>query len=141
MTQQELYSLLNNINSQINSLQDQKKHIEQLLLNSTDKFLEKFMIWYNNSDKCHSFYMPRTPIINQIIQNSDRFRRGETVDIQDIIGEEDFIFFIHNKQELHEKDFVTQEEYNETYPYLVTKYMPLLKEAFDNKIKSFKLDW
>lgn len=136
---------LNEVNSEINVLLQKKKKLENQLITETDSIIEKFLIWYNNDDECHYHYYPRQenfPTIYQAISDSDNYRRGETVDIERIIGDDNWELLMLSKDEFL-KYFESEDNswYEEEYQKVYDKYIPLIKEAMKGKIKSFKLDW
>ena len=140
MTKEEISNSIEEINEQINKLTLQKINLEKQLLDLSDTFLEKFKVWYNNSSKCEYSYLPNSEIINDLVRSRD-YRRGETIDIERLIGEEDFYFLVNSKEEVMEDCSYNENEYNKEYRFVLDKYLEVLKEAFKLKIKTFKVDW
>lgn len=130
----------NKILSQIESLNIEKQRLEKLMFERTDDFISKFRIWYNNDDDCHSDWIPNEhdcPLLRKLIDKYD-YRRGETVDLERLLGDEDFYDLVDPYQD---DDYRSEEEYNENLSLLLIKYQPLLEEIMNKEIKSYKNDW
>lgn len=141
---EELSIELEDINNQIEILNKRKRIVEDKL-SSISPFKERFLIWFNNGDVCHYDWLVREeeyPLIRgEFDKNPDAYRRSETITLERLLCEEIFDIWAH-KQIAHYCD--TDEEYDEFYEELdtfLTEYQPLLEEAMNKNLKSFRVDW
>lgn len=121
-----------NIVAQIKQLQERKCELEKLMTESSDSFIEKFKIWYNNDDEGHHDWIISYPILRGLFNEIDYPRRGKTYYLPDLVGgEDDFWAFMDGQED---------DEYFCLNDYLA-KYQNALQEAMDNNMKSFNADW
>lgn len=140
----ELNAELENINLQIEALNKRKKVIEDKLCLILP-FIERFKIWFHNNDKGHYDWLvgrDEYPLIRgEFDKNPDRFRRGETVDLEHLICDEVFEIWAYNQIAVYCKNEKEVEEFNNELDALLLEYQPLLEEAMEKNLKSFKVDW
>lgn len=116
--------------AQIDALQKRKAELEKLMFETSESFVEKFRIWYNNDDGGFYPYIINFPKLRALFDRIDEPRRGQTYALEDLVGYDyDFWRFIDKE--------MTDEEEND---YLIL-YQEALQEAMDNNMKAFKADW
>jgi hypothetical protein len=118
--------------NQIRELQKRKLELEQLMFDSSESFVEKFKIWYNNEDEGLHEWMINFPKLRALFDEIDSPRRGKTYELYDLVGgEDDFWAFMEGDED---DEFFCLGDY-------LAKYQPALEEAMENNMKCFKADW
>lgn len=124
------------VKAKIDDLQSRQRQIEKELLDSDLSFLQKFKIWYEGESEGYQDWIIDTPLLYKYFkdeQRYDRYNRGETVDLESLFGDE--IMFVFTDEGAREE--YSEEDFNE----ILEKYTPIMQEAMENDIKSFKFDW
>lgn len=137
--EEQLKKDLQQINKEIAILKNHKYNLEQQIIDSSTNFIEKFKIWYDNDVEGHyDWWISKDefPLLRKYMEESnltDWARRGETIDLERLFGDEIMFLFLDEdaKEEFSEEEYVTS----------LAKYQPYMKEAMDKNMKSFKLDW
>lgn len=132
----ELQKQLDKINQEINELKIRKQLIENEIIANSSNFLEKFKIWYNNdSESHHEWYLDKDtfPLMNAMVSDRE-YRRGETIDLERLFGDEAMFLLL-------DEGAITEYGSEEEFLLALEEYLPVAKEAMDNDVKSFKLDW
>lgn len=141
----ELKAELQDIKNQIKVLKKRKASIEKELMNESTDFKDKFMIWFKSDSGKHNPWLPREdeyPLIRRKLnENMDAYRRGETVYLENLFCDE--VFEIWTQDVVHEycKTKKEVDDFNEELAIFIKDNQPLLEEAMNKNIKSFKLDW
>ena len=118
--------------AQICELQTRKAELEKLMIESADSFTEKFKLWYNSEDEGFHEWMINFPRLRALFDKIDYPRRGQTYELYDLVGGEDyFLAFMEGDED---------DEYFCLADFLAM-YQPALEEAMKNNMKRFKADW
>lgn len=141
----ELKAELQDIKNQIKILKKRKASIEKELMNESTDFKDKFMIWFKSDSGKHYSYLVRQEdcplMFRKVFENIDAYRRGETIYLENLLCDE--VFEIWTQDVIHEycKTQKEVDDFNEELAIFIKDNQPLLEEAMNKNIKSFKLDW
>lgn len=133
-----LQEQIKKIDNEINVLKNEKSLLMKQINDSDIPFLEKFGIWYNNTDdQCHKGDLPSkkiSPLLREYFSDMERYQiYGLEYIVEDL---NDFIYLTDTELENN----YTQEEIILGKKDL-EEVLPLLEECYNNKIKSFQCDW
>lgn len=135
---EELKKEYEKVIAEINILEARKLKLEQEMIIQSSDFMEKFRIWYKNDDDGYHRWIVNSPILRKLLDNIDP-RRGETIDLDRLIGYDEFEFLLSPEDYID--DFETPEDFKIEYDKTLEQYQPALQEAMDTNMKSFKCDW